>query len=205
MMQITKLEEVKRDRVRIWLNDEPAMVLRAEDVKTFRLQEGMELNEQLRQQICEEVLVKDARQRCLKILEAGDRTEYQLRSRLLEEGFPPEAADEAVSYAAGFHYVDDYRYALRYIENKGNRKSRMEITAQLRARGVPDDVLERAFEDREEGSEEEAVMYWIEKKHFSPLTADSDEIRKFAQFLQRKGFSYRAVRSAIEKSGQKSD
>ena len=205
MMQITKLEEIKRGRIQVWLNDEPAFTLRTEDVKAFRLQEGGQLDDQLYRQICDTVLAAQAKERCLKILEAGNRTSYELQSRLEKEGFPAEVARDAVAYAAGFHYVDDYRYALRYIENKGGRKSRMEITMQLRAKGVPDDVMEQAFEDREEGSEEEAVLYWIEKKHFSPETADRDEIRRFTAFLQRKGFSYGAVRNAIEKSLQKSD
>ena len=45
-----------------------------------------------------EVLFQKARRRAMRLLEQRDRTEQNLRQKLAQSGYPPEAADAAVEY-----------------------------------------------------------------------------------------------------------
>ena len=70
----------------------------------------------------------------MSLLQSMDRTESELRDRLLRQDFPEETVDQAVRYVKSFGYVDDRRYAESFILSRKGRKSRREIYAELSER-----------------------------------------------------------------------
>ena len=72
-------------------------------------------------------VIRQAEKKALRLLTVSDRTEHQLREKLREGGFPPEAVDAAVEYVRSFHYVDDRRYAESFIRFRKEEKSIYEI------------------------------------------------------------------------------
>ena len=195
-MQITKIEEAGKKR-RIYLNDEPAFLLYPSEVRTYKLAEGQELDEQLQERIYTEVLVKRARLRCMNILKTADKTEYQLRQKLTQDGYPQEIADDAIEYVRSYHYIDDLRYARNYIGGRAGVKSKAQLKADLLSRGVPSDLADQALEDLGEDAEKEKIRTWMQKKHLDPESASREEIEAFVRFLMRKGFSYGQVKNAL--------
>ena len=73
----------------------------------------------------------EARRRCLHLLEYSPRTIYQLKKRLMDDGFSAEQADDAVQYAESFGYVDDGNYAMEYVRTGCQKKSRRQLYMQL--------------------------------------------------------------------------
>lgn len=140
-------------------------------------------------------LAKRAKLRCMHLLEKRDYTEKQLREklRLGSTEYPEDVIEEALSYVKSFHYVDDARYASKYIECMRERKSRRRIEQELYQRGVDRELVSAAFEEAEEINEEEMIRGWMEKKHFHPEEADQKEMQRMYGFLMRKGFSGSAV------------
>ena len=78
-------------------------------------------------------VIKEAEKKALRLLTVSDRTEYQLREKLREGDFPPEAIDAAVEYVRSYHYIDDGRYAEIFIRSKRSEKSIYEIRMELTA------------------------------------------------------------------------
>ena len=78
----------------------------------------------------------EARRRCLKLLEYSPRTAYQLKKRLMDDGFSAEQADDAIRYAESFGYVDDGNYAMEYVRTGCQKKGRRQLYMQLSSRGV---------------------------------------------------------------------
>ena len=116
-------------------------------------------------EILEEVLIKRAKLRTLHLLEQGDRTRKGLEERLLQNGYPPEAVEAALAYVGSFHYVDDKRYAVNYIQNQKNRKGRARIMMELRNKGVSQEDIDYAFQETEEGADtRERIRELIRKK-----------------------------------------
>ena len=61
--------------------------------------------------------IRRARHRALHILERSDRTEQELRAKL-ERNYRAEAVEDAISYVKQYHYLDDRRYAVNYLNSR---------------------------------------------------------------------------------------
>ena len=135
-------------------------------------------------------MLKRAKLRCMHLLEKRDYTEKELRQKL-ENGkteYTEEQVDGAIAYVKSFHYVDDGRYACKYIEAMQSRKSRRQIEQELYQKGVDRELIQEAFEETGEVPEEEQIARWMEKRNFHPEEADLKEKQRMYAFLARKGF-----------------
>ena len=129
-----------------------------------------------------------AKRRALHILERSDRTEQELRDKL-SKNYLPEVVDAAVEYVKSYHYIDDHRYAVNYLNSRGRVKSSRQVEQELLyKKGISKAVLEKAREEAEPQDEREQIRRWIEKKHIDPANAAPEEKRRFYQFLLRRGF-----------------
>ena len=135
-------------------------------------------------------MLKRAKLRCMHLLEKRDYTEKELRQKL-ENGkteYTEEQIDGAIAYVKSFHYVDDGKYACKYIEAMRSRKSRRQIEQELYQKGVDKELIQEAFEVTGEVPEEEQIARWMEKRNFHPEEADLKEKQRMYAFLARKGF-----------------
>ena len=90
-------------------------------------------------------MLKRAKLRCMHLLEKRDYTEKELRQKL-ENGkteYTEEQIDGAIAYVKSFRYVDDGRYACKYIEAMQSRKSRRQIEQELYQKGVDRELIQR--------------------------------------------------------------
>ncbi len=199
-MRITEIEPIKGRRYRIYLNDAPAFVLYQKEINEYGLCEGEELSDELKKQIISVVLLRRAKLRCLHILEKMDKTEWQLRQKLMEGEYPAAVIDEAVAYVKSFHYVDDLRYASSYIADHQSSRSNKQLRLDLLKRGISDTIINEAFGTADQQDQKVLIRHWIEKKRFDKGSASPDELRRFIQFLMRKGFVYSDIRDVLSVS-----
>ena len=173
-------------------------MLYAGEVRSHHIEAGADIADETLKMIREEVLTRRARLRCLNLLKSMDRTQQQLRRRLSLDGYPKEVIDDALAYAASFHYTDDARYAENYVRQMSGRRSRKQIEWELREKGIPKDLIPGAFEtETGEDADLAAALRFARKRNYDPETAAPDETRKFAQFLMRKGFSGSTIRKVV--------
>ena len=141
-----------------------------------------------------------AKHRALHILERSDRTEQELRDKL-SKNYLPEVVDAAVEYVKSYHYIDDHRYAVNYLNSRGKVKSSRQVEQELLyKKGVSKAVLEEALLEAEPQDEREQIRRWMEKKHIDPSTTERDEIRRFYQFLLRRGFRSSDILAELRQS-----
>ncbi|MDD2959570.1 MAG: regulatory protein RecX [Lachnospiraceae bacterium] len=196
-MLVTKIEETSGKKRRIYLNDEPAFLLYYSEISRFHIKENQELPEIIEKEIYSTVLSKRAKLRCMYLLKSMDKTESQLRQKLLKDEYPEEIIEEAIAYVKSYHYVDDARYALHYIEYKKWSRSRQQIKYDLMGKGISTDLIEAAWDETEPVDETLQIRKWADKKHFDPENADRKETQKFFQFLMRKGFLLSDIKKAL--------
>ena len=181
-MIVTALEPVGKTRVQVFLDGEKAFVLYRNEAYRMGIREGESLSEQAYAEIMQEILPKRARLRCMNILKSADKTEWQLRAKLRQGGYPKEIEDIAIEYVRSFHYIDDVRYAGYYIESRSQTKSKRQIVQDLKAKG---------------NSEEETILALAKKKRMNLENPTAEEQQKYYVFFMRKGFSYAAVRKVL--------
>jgi len=193
---ITKmLREQGKKKVRIYINDEFAFSLYPGEIRKLNLDEGMPLSDNLYQQINEEVLFKGAVLRAMHLLEKVDRTEFEVRKKLKENEYTPEAIDHAVNYVKQYHYLDDERYTKDYIRFKSAKSSKSKITQELRQKGVNKDLITSCMEESS-FDETDLIKKWIRKKYPVMRELEWSEKQKLFASLYRKGFSTNRIEKA---------
>ena len=198
-MNVTKIEALTKTKFKVFLNGEFAFVLYKGELSRYGIKEDKELSEEIYHKIVDEVLTKRAKLRAMHLLEAMDRTESGLRSKLKDNGYPDIAIDRAIDYVKSFGYINDERYASNFIECRKDTKSRREIYALLLRKGIDKDIMDTAFEKAYDGYDDgAAIKRLIEKKHVDVSTASREELSKLYGYLGRKGFSYEDIRKVVQ-------
>lgn len=200
-MLVTRIRPVTRQKYRIEAEGLPPFVLYKGEVSRYHIEEDKDLSMETYREILEEVLIKRAKLRALRLLEQGDRTKKGLENKLEQNGYPPEAVEEAIAYAESFHYIDDKRYAVNYIQNQRGCKGRARIMMELRNKGVSQEDIDFAFQETEEGADtRERIRELIRKKRKSQGTMEEKERQKLYGFLMRRGFASSDILSVLRES-----
>ncbi len=200
-MIVTEIKPVTRKRSWVSVEGQPAFVLYNGELSRYRIREGEELPQSVWRELMEEVLVKRSRKRALNLLLKSDRTRSQLLQKLLTDGYPPEIAEQAVAYAESFGYIDDSRYARRYLDGPGGRKSRTAARVDLIRKGISSDLVDRILQETEAESEEterEKAVSLVRKRVGEPHRLDDKEYRRTYAYLARRGFSSSDICFALD-------
>lgn len=136
---------------------------------------------------------KKAKLRALRILTKMDKTESDLKASLNRAGFSEDAVQDALEYVKSFGYVDDQRYAEKYVEYNKDRKSRQKIRYELKNKGVHSDYIEWALENCEEFDELSLIRKTVSKKWKSEDKPNEKELNRLFGCLSRQGFSSRDI------------
>jgi len=188
-MQIVRISELDKKRVKIILEDRTYFPLYKAEQRRYDLAEGEELSSEQFQEIRTEILIKRARKRTMHLLERMDRTEAQLRDKLRQGYYPDDVIEDAIAYVKSYHYVDDLRYAQNYVRSHMEQKSQRKLQMELLSKGVPKQMITEALEEEyQQENERELILKWIEKKQYCAQEADIKEKRRMYQFLLRNGF-----------------
>ncbi len=138
----------------------------------------------------------EARRRCLHLLEYSPRTAYQLKKRLIDDGFSAEQAEDAIQYAQSFGYVDDGNYAMEYVRTACQKKSKRQLSIQLSRRGVDSDSIEEAL-DAYSDEQENTVRRLAQKRLRQKPPQSDDDLMKAVRSLVSKGFPYEMAKRAV--------
>jgi regulatory protein len=203
MRTVTAIEPYSGHRYKVYLDGEFAFLLYRKELSDYRITENGILEEETCRQILEELLPLRAKKRSLKLLEMKSYTERQLRDKLRDGLYPPSVIDEAIAYVKSYHYIDDYAFACQYIEYHKENRSRRKLEEALTRKGIDRGCLARAMTDAydslQEGQQLELTQArrLLEKKHYTPDTADMKERQKMYTFLMRRGISSDIIRKVL--------
>ncbi len=190
-MWITEIApfHTKKDRYRISLDDGNSFVLYRKELSVLDLVENSELSVEQYEKILSDTLIPRAKRRAMYLLQKTDRSEQNLRGKLQEGGYPPEAVDAAVAYVSSYHYIDDERMACAYVRVSMEKKSRQRIRQDLMGKGIDTEIIDRALEEEFTIDEAAQIQGWLQKKNYRDEEADRKEREKMIRFLGSKGYT----------------
>lgn len=132
-----------------------------------------------------------------------DRTEAQLREKLLNAEFEAEIVEQAIEYVKGFGYLDDERYVKNYIEYRRDKKSRRQLEQELQFRkGVSRELIQKVYEELEPADEKALIRNLLEKKQYCSSGCDEKQRRKLIAALLRKGFHMGDILSVLHEEAE---
>lgn len=195
-MTIESIEAVNTKKKKICLDNGKAFALYNGEIRQYKLDEGVELDEELYEEILDTILKKRARERMLYLLKGGDYTEHQIREKLRQGFYPEEAIEEALHFGRKYHYLDDSRYAHIYAEQRASRMSRRMLGLKLTEKGISREIIEEALSGLETG-EDDALEALIRKKNVDFSRLDWQGRQKICAYFMRKGFAYENILKKI--------
>ena len=109
-------------------------------------------------------------------------------------GVSQEIADRVFERLVEKKYVDDEAFTRFWVENRNQTKgmSRRKLEAELRSKGVANDIIERNLQSSLRSDTVELQKIISKKRRRYP-----DE-QKFMQYLARQGFSFDDIKSALK-------
>ena len=198
---IVSVEQLSKGTCRLHLDNGESWVLYSSELRACALAEGTVLTQMQYEQIRRDIIGKRAKKRAMHLLERMDRTEAELRKKLLESEYPEDLAEDAIAYVKSFHYVDDARYADCYVRLRGEGKSRGKLLAELQQKGVDRELASQVLSEYEgERDEPQMIRELMQRRHYDPQTASLQEQRRMYGYLMRRGFQSSDIYKAIGRS-----
>ena len=187
-IQLVSLEKLEKGKRRISFENGEKLIVYYSEIKGLQLEEGAYISSEVYDKILTEIIGKRAKKRALYLLEQMDRTEQQLREKLMASEYPQKCIDDAIAYVKHFHYLDDERYAETFTRYKKEKMSRQQIKQKLMQKGVSREIISSAIEEEYDVDEKKHIRAILEKKKFSSEISDESEFRRTYNYLLRRGF-----------------
>lgn len=146
---------------------------------------------------------------CLKLLTDRPRTRQELAGVLRTRGVPADTATAVLDRLGEVGLVDDAAFADQWVHTRhtGRGLGRRALAAELRRKGVSDEMASEALAGVDEAAEQRRASELVERRLRSIL-ADAPHqavARRLVGMLSRKGYppglARRVVRAALERRG----
>ena len=178
----------------------------AYDYYRLSLEDGMEVNDEL----LDEILQSEARLSCIQkafsYLSYGDQSKKRLYDKL-HRTFQSTLCAEVVDLMEERGYIDDLRLAERYADNYYSIRSYgpLRIKQELRGKGFSYDTIETVIEPYETLDHSDKIQTLLSQK-FSGVRADDYAARKRAvAWLNRQGYSWSDMSETLNSFFQDDD
>jgi regulatory protein len=134
----------------------------------------------------------------VRSLSRRNHSRWELKTKLLQKGFPSEEIKSALDHVMKLGYLNDQSFAYDYCRHrlKQSPRGRKLLSVELKKRGLSRNLIEQVLDDiYQEFSETDLVAGLVEKwrRSKSDELTESD-IAKLAQSLSRKGFDWDCIR-----------
>ncbi len=204
-MKITKIEPQKKlkGRSNVYLDDVFAFGLSDFDLHRLHLKVGMELSDAALSSIRQDVLLAEAKQHALHLLDRHSYTEKAIARKIDERYGDAEITAEVIAFLKGYRYIDDESYARRYIEAalQSGKSGLFKIKYDLCGKGIDKNLVEQIAAEFSEDSnlinEQESVSKLLEKKLRGDFSFPNK--MKAKRYLLSRGFSSEVIDSALSK------
>ena len=137
----------------------------------------------------------------LSLLARRELTSTQLRNRLTNKGFTPEAVNDTIQQLKKEGALDDRRTAGMYarqaalIKHRGPRRAILDIVAL----GIADDIAREVVSETYEEVDTQLIIQRALNRRLTGRVQDRAQFQKLYQYLVRQGFDGPLAYSVLEK------
>lgn len=196
-MQILSVTPLDKRRSKVLTDEDFAFALYRGELKHYDIEVGRELPGEVYGEILEKILFARAKERTLYLLKSRDRTETEIRQKLKDGYYPPEAIEYAVEFLKEYRFVDDDKYARSYIRAYSTKRSKRQLEFELINKGIDRETVRGLLEECPV-MEEDQIRRYLKAKGYRKGETPLAQQAKMAAALARKGFSYETVRQVMD-------
>jgi regulatory protein len=122
------------------------------------------------------------------------RTRAELAGQLAKRGYPEDVSDRVLDRLATVGLVDDEDFAEQWVRSRhvNAGKGRRALAAELRRKGVEDEVIDTALADIDSGAErqraEQLVRDKLRRERLGDTADEMKVTRRLVAMLARRGY-----------------
>jgi regulatory protein len=137
---------------------------------------------------------EQARALCLRLLTARARTRDELARQLLKRGYPDDVSRRVLDRLTEVGLIDDADFAEQWVRSRriNAGKGKRVLAAELRRKGVDNEVIDEALADIDAGAERQRAEQLVADKLRRERLDDGDDTkvaRRLVGMLARRGYS----------------
>ncbi len=130
---------------------------------------------------------------CLRLLTARARTRAELAGALAKRGYPDEVAQPVLRRLEAVGLIDDEDFAAQWVRSRqvNAGKGRRALAAELRTRGVDDEVIAVAVAGIDAGVERVRAEQLVQRRLRREVLGTGDDekvMRRLVGMLARRGY-----------------
>ncbi|WP_101949519.1 recombination regulator RecX [Mycobacterium sp. 3519A] len=131
---------------------------------------------------------------CLRLLTVRARTRAELEGQLAKRGYPDDVSGRVLDRLAEVGLVDDADFAEQWVRSRRANagKGKRALAAELRNKGVDNDVITATLADIDAGAERQRAEQLVRDKLRREKLVDGDDakvVRRLVGMLARRGYS----------------
>lgn len=197
-MKITSIkQQLKRtDRYSVFVDESYAFSLSEGALLDSKIASGQELTAQ---QVAEyKALSADDKiyNAALRYVAMRPRSRWEMERYMERKAASPALTDQILNKLSDIGLLDDKKFAEAFVHDRRLLRpaSRRKITADLRKKGVPGEIIEQALGE-DKADEESALQRLITTKRRQTKYQDD---QKLLEYLARQGFRYDDIKHALQ-------
>lgn len=198
-MILQKLTAVGADgsRVMLWFDDGTKMRVAARIITEQGLYAGKALSEEDLAALQEAARRASAKDRAVRIVSTTAISERELKRRLVQRGESAEDAAEAADWLRDLGALDDEAMARRIVRRCADKGyGALRARQELQQKGIPREYWEEVLAQYPDMSA--AIDRFLAQK-LSDRNPDRKELSRVIAALQRRGYSWEEIRSALNR------
>ena len=143
----------------------------------------------------------DCKDYAVKLLAVKDRTEKELRDKLIEKHYTTEEIDAAIESMASYGYINDRAYAEKYLKDGLNVRGHGEgrIKTELLRRGVSRETVEEVLSEIEPELGAERMSEIFDRRFANADLSSPKERNRIFGYFARRGFAPHEIWSLINR------
>ena len=136
---------------------------------------------------------EQARALCLRLLTARARTRAELEGQLAKRGYPDDVSSRVLDRLTDVGLIDDADFAEQWVRSRrvNAGKGKRALAAELRTKGVDNEVITAALADIDTRAERERAEQLVNDKLRRERNTDDEAklTRRLVGMLARRGYS----------------
>lgn len=133
-----------------------------------------------------------------KLLSFCDRSENEIREKILKKGYSEAECEEAVAFCREYGYIDDVRFANHFVHDSVQIKKlgAYRIRMELKRKGISDEIIEVALSAIND--EQEVLKKEMERRFKDADFSDVKIKNKVFGYFSRRGYKPADILRAME-------
>ncbi len=203
-MKITKIEQQQKNKRRysIYLDGEFGFGIHESILLKAGLHAGDEISSETIAQYEKQDALFRAKETSFHLLKYRQRSEAELRQRLLQKSFAEEIVEETVAELKQKKYLDDAEFARLFSEDLLTRRNigPLRMRAELIKKQVPKPIIDQTIHTLYQKYDEYELARKAAEKKLRTLTRVDNQTayRRVTNYLARRGFGWDIISEVVD-------